>query len=90
MKHIAFAIAAASAAAFATPVAAQTIWDVEGARANARAGGPISEYDAWILDRWGTTSGTPNWRHRPRYSTFEFNYDDQRRYKNRKYKRRRY
>ena len=37
---------------------ADTIWDVESARANARAGGPISAYDAELLDRWGCLSGT--------------------------------
>jgi len=33
---------------------ADTIWDVE----SARAGGPISAYDAELLDRWGCLSGT--------------------------------
>jgi hypothetical protein len=42
----------------ATPPRADTIWDVESARANARAGGPISAYDAELLDRWGCLSGT--------------------------------
>lgn len=43
-----------------SPVAlrAQTMWDVEHARANARAGGPISAYDADILRRYGCLSGT--------------------------------
>ncbi len=39
-------------------VRADTIWDVENARANARAGGPISAYDKELLDRWGCLSGT--------------------------------
>jgi hypothetical protein len=39
-------------------VRADNIWDVENARANARAGGPISAYDAELLDRWGCLSGT--------------------------------
>lgn len=37
---------------------AQTMWDVAHARANARAGGPISGYDADILERYGCLSGT--------------------------------
>jgi hypothetical protein len=39
-------------------VRADSIWDVEHARANARAGGPVSEFDAELLDRWGCLSGT--------------------------------
>ena len=41
-----------------TRARADTIWDVESARANARAGGPVSAYDAELLDRWGCLSGT--------------------------------
>ena len=41
-----------------TGARADTIWDVESARANARAGGPVSAYDAELLDRWGCLSGT--------------------------------
>ncbi len=37
---------------------ADSMWDVASARANARAGGPISAYDAELLDRWGCLSGT--------------------------------
>ena len=37
---------------------ADTIWDVENARGNARAGGPVSAYDAELLGRWGCLSGT--------------------------------
>ena len=32
--------------------------EVESARANARAGGPVSERDAELLERWGCLSGT--------------------------------
>ncbi len=39
---------------------ADNIWDVENARANARAGGPISAYDAELLEHWGCLSGTRN------------------------------
>jgi hypothetical protein len=34
--------------------------DLEHARANARAGGPISERDAELLERYGCLSGTDN------------------------------
>lgn len=55
-------LAALSAAAFVTVapsiVAAQTYWDVEAARANARAGGPTNAYDADLLRRYGCLSGT--------------------------------
>ena len=37
---------------------ADNIWDVENARANARAGGPTSAYDRELLGRWGCLSGT--------------------------------
>ena len=39
-------------------VRADSIWDVENARANARAGGPVSAYDAELLDHWGCLSGS--------------------------------
>jgi hypothetical protein len=41
-----------------TAVSADNIWDVENARANARAGGPVSAYDVGLLERWGCLSGT--------------------------------
>ncbi len=34
--------------------------ELEHARANARAGGPVSERDAELLERWGCLSGTDN------------------------------
>jgi hypothetical protein len=34
--------------------------EVEAARANARAGGPISEHEAYLLERYGCLSGTDN------------------------------
>lgn len=34
--------------------------ELEHARANARAGGPVSERDAELLQRYGCTSGTNN------------------------------
>lgn len=41
---------------------ASTAFELEHARANARAGGPISDYDAELLERWGNSSGGPDWR----------------------------
>jgi hypothetical protein len=42
----------------AVSVRADSMWALESARANARAGGPISGYDAELLERWGCLSGT--------------------------------
>jgi hypothetical protein len=39
---------------------ADSYWDLEHARANARAGGPVSEFDAELLERYGCLSGTQN------------------------------
>lgn len=39
---------------------ADSYWDVEHARANARAGGPVSAHDAELLERYGCLSGTRN------------------------------
>ena len=41
-----------------TAVLADSYWEVESARANARAGGPVSERDAELLNRHGCLSGT--------------------------------
>ena len=54
---------------------AESIYEVEGARANARAGGPVSEHDAFLLERYGALSGTPAWRHRVR-DRYVIYYDD--------------
>ena len=66
MRAIVLCIASAAAlvAGAALPVRADTIFEVENARANARAGGPVSNLDAELLNRWGALSGTPGWRHR--------------------------
>ncbi len=53
-----------AAAASSTAVLADSLFEVEHARANARVGGPIDWRDAELLERWGTVSGTPDWRHR--------------------------
>lgn len=53
------ALALSALAAFApAAVRADNMWEVEHARANARAGGPISGSDAELLERWGCLSGT--------------------------------
>lgn len=41
-----------------TAVLADSYWEVEAARANARAGGPTNARDAELLDRYGCLSGT--------------------------------
>lgn len=65
MKKIDFlvlALGASLAAAAATPALAGLgeAGELEHARANARAGGPISERDAELLERYGCLSGTRN------------------------------
>lgn len=50
--------------ALASGASADNYWEVEAARANARAGGPVSERDAELLDRYGALSGTSDWRAR--------------------------
>jgi hypothetical protein len=57
MKLAAAGLSALIALAPST-VRADNIWDVTNARANARAGGPVSEYDRELLGRWGCESGT--------------------------------
>jgi hypothetical protein len=56
------ALAVGAVAAFAPAIAprAETFWELEHARANARAGGPVSERDAELLERYGCLSGTKN------------------------------
>ncbi len=63
-----FAVAAGLWACTIAGAAADTLFDVEHARATARVGGPVSDHDAEFLERWGTHSGTPEWRHRPRHA----------------------
>jgi hypothetical protein len=60
MRNLRVAAIALGTLAALVPAAvrADNIWDVENARANARAGGPVSAYDAELLDRWGCLSGT--------------------------------
>lgn len=59
------AAAGFTALMFALPVPATAAGlgeagELEHARANARAGGPISARDAELLERWGCSSGTRN------------------------------
>jgi hypothetical protein len=49
---------AAAVLAVPTMVAADSYWEVEAARANARAGGPTNARDAELLQRYGCLSGT--------------------------------
>jgi hypothetical protein len=60
MRSMILALAgmAAAAALSGAPALADSYWDLEHARANARAGGPISEQDAELLERYGCLSGT--------------------------------
>jgi len=44
-----------------TEAQAHRISEVVSARANARAGGPLTEHDAWLLERYGALSGTPGY-----------------------------
>ena len=88
MKPLILAAVASAAllASTAGPAAADSIYDLEHARGNARAGGPISEYDADLLERWGALSGTPEWRHRVRrpYYSYSYSTDDQVSYRHRR------
>ena len=49
---------AAMALTAPTAVSADSYWEVEAARANARAGGPTNARDAELLGRYGCLSGT--------------------------------
>ncbi len=64
MKISVAAATLAAAISVSSAALADSYFDVEGARANARAGGPVSEYDAELLERYGALSGTGNWRAR--------------------------
>ncbi len=63
MHRVMFAALGLMALAVSQPAAAGGLveaGELEHARANARAGGPISERDAELLERWGCASGTDN------------------------------
>jgi hypothetical protein len=61
MYRLIFAAVSLCVLATSAPVAARGLGEageVEHARANARAGGPVSERDAELLERYGCLSGT--------------------------------
>jgi hypothetical protein len=60
MRTLGLAALAAATAMLAMPTvaSADSYWEVEAARANARAGGPTNARDAELLDRYGCLSGT--------------------------------
>ncbi len=61
MHRLMLAAVGVVALAASGPVAARGLGEageLEAARANARAGGPVSERDAELLERWGCLSGT--------------------------------
>ena len=53
-----FSAGLAAGLALSAPANADSYWELEAARANARAGGPVSERDAELLERYGCLSGT--------------------------------
>src|SRR5262245_32764818 len=57
-RMVAVAVFSLGASAIPGVVHADSYWDLEHARGNARAGGPVSEQDAELLERWGCLSGT--------------------------------
>ncbi len=76
MRRLMLGILAAGAVVVGQPdpAMADTIFEVENARANARAGGPRSYHDAELLNRYGALSGTPGWRGRYPESDWENGY----------------
>jgi hypothetical protein len=60
MRTIALGLLGVGALVAGAPIEANadSYWEVEHARANARAGGPISARDAELLERYGCLSGT--------------------------------
>ena len=68
------------AAAGPTSVLADSYWEVEAARANARAGGPTNARDAELLERYGCLSGTRSrFCKRLRYGSSDHRYYKRRR-----------
>lgn len=60
MRRVMMAAVGAGALVAFGPADAQAgaYWELEAARANARAGGPVSDRDAELLERYGCLSGT--------------------------------
>jgi hypothetical protein len=67
------AFALSGAAAASAPASADTVFEVEHARATARAGRLVSEHDDELLQRYGATSGTGDYR---RGETLTYYFDD--------------
>ena len=89
MKRKVLAILATSAglAMMAVPGYADTIFEVEHARATARSGGPITEMDADLLRKYGALSGTPGWDRRYRgHAEATYGYEEPRYYRPRHYR----
>ena len=61
-KNLALAAVAAFAISSAAAAEADTIFDVENARAVARSGGVVSDEQIEFLQRYGALSGTPGAR----------------------------
>ena len=88
MYQTLIAIAGAALLAGSMPASAGFLGeagDLEHARANARAGGPISEYDAELLERWGCTSGARSALCEQREERQRRPYQKHRRHKHRNY-----
>jgi hypothetical protein len=67
-RNLALALAAAGVVVFWVPTAqADSYFELAHARANARAGGPVSARDAELLERYGCLSGTDNPVCKPRW-----------------------
>ena len=63
MHRLIFAVIGLVALAVSGPASALgggEAGDLQAARLNALAGGPLSERDKELLERWGCESGTPN------------------------------
>lgn len=58
MRILRLVVLVAAAAVIPNFASADSYWDVEAARANARAGGPTNARDAELLERYGCLSGT--------------------------------
>ncbi len=78
MKHSMLSVLAFSVVAIGIPAVAyaESRYDVEIARLNARAGGPVSEYDYEVLERWGHLSEIDPRRLRRIQGRKHYYYDD--------------
>lgn len=90
MRTVIASLSAALVLVVSAPARANSYLDVEHARASARAGGPVSDYDYELLERHGATSGTPEWRRRYRAAQYNYDYDDAGHHRSHKARRRLY